>query len=302
MRVFFQVATAPALIRMHMADERTLIPSNLTAHIAPCFIGAKIGILVIVGILSPKNDGVVRLPLIRLPYCRIGLVFRNRNITGGRGFAPAEEGIALSCRFGNIVYIKGRTVFRINRLRTVNTSVYIKDNGIVISVIINFNLGRSVCGNRCLRNALAVITGLIVRHSFGICSNISCQLDCSRFTVIIIFKILIVVINRIRRRSRNIIECDFYIFRYTCKIKREGIFIFCIKRDIGSESLGLFSWNRIIEQLRYLYCFFELSAFCNLRAVGLRNHAFVGIVNIVHRNRYSVPVFSFRNNSGTAEK
>ena len=95
MRVFFQVATAPALIRMHMADERTLIPSNLTAHIAPCFIGAKIGILVVIGILSPNNYGVVRLALIRLPYCRIGLVFRNRDITGGSRHAPAEEGIAL---------------------------------------------------------------------------------------------------------------------------------------------------------------------------------------------------------------
>ena len=57
---------------MHMADKCTLIPSNLTAHIAPSVVGAEIGILVIVGVLPPENDGIVRLSLFGLPLGHIG--------------------------------------------------------------------------------------------------------------------------------------------------------------------------------------------------------------------------------------
>ena len=75
--LLFSACQFSALICMHMADERTPIPSNLTAHIAPSVVGSEIGILVIVGILSPKNDGIVRLSLFGLPLGHIGRITFN---------------------------------------------------------------------------------------------------------------------------------------------------------------------------------------------------------------------------------
>ena len=54
-RMLLLCTSQAAIYRMHMADERTLIPSNLIAHIAPGFVRAEIGILVIVGVLPPEN-------------------------------------------------------------------------------------------------------------------------------------------------------------------------------------------------------------------------------------------------------
>ena len=69
----------PALIRMLMADEGVLVPRYLLAHIARGFMGAEIGILVIVGVLPPENNGIIRLSLFGLPLGHIGHISLNGN-------------------------------------------------------------------------------------------------------------------------------------------------------------------------------------------------------------------------------
>ncbi len=118
-----------------------------------------------------------------LPCCLICYIFRNRGFIRKEGI-PTEEGISFACRLLDIFCIKCRTVLRVDRFRTVDTAVYVKRHGIIHSVVIDFNLGRTVRGDRRLRNAFAAESGLNLRDCLRICVNISYQLNNTSFPVL----------------------------------------------------------------------------------------------------------------------
>lgn len=62
----------PAIIGMYMADEGILVPGDLVAHVALGFVRPQVGVLVVIGILSPKHNGIVGLALFGHPLGRVG--------------------------------------------------------------------------------------------------------------------------------------------------------------------------------------------------------------------------------------
>ena len=187
-----------------MADEGILFPGDLAAHVAPGFIGVEIGVLIVVGVLTPQHDGVIRLGLFRPPLGHIGHIARNGDFPlEGTRFCvililPAEERIARTRGLRNITHFKGRAVLGIDRLRAIDTAVHVKGHGVILAVVINLDHGGAVGCNDGLGNALAAEAGLVLGDRFGIRIDVTGQLH-NRWVkgILVILQILIIVLDRV---------------------------------------------------------------------------------------------------------
>ena len=88
-----KLITVFAVYMSTFANIFTFIPSNGISGSAECGDGIKIRILIIVGILPPKNDGIFGVALVGNPLCLIGDIahdgFDQSLVPSGKGVTGA---------------------------------------------------------------------------------------------------------------------------------------------------------------------------------------------------------------------
>ena len=88
-----KIVAIGAVFMSTFANIFTFIPSNGISGSAECGDGIKIRILIIVGILPPKNDGIFGVALVGNPLCLIGDIahdgFDQSLVPSGKGVTGA---------------------------------------------------------------------------------------------------------------------------------------------------------------------------------------------------------------------
>ena len=283
-----------------VANVCIAVPSDLISGSADGRCRLQIGILIVIGILSPENYGIVCIAFVREPLCRVGLVALDG---GGQSLVPAGKGVADTG--GELRNSKGCAILAVNGLRSIYAAVDIKNDSVADTIIVNIN-GRSAVGrNGALGYARAYEAGSGIGNSFGVSIDIAGQLYGLNFAVLVIINILIVVIDRISRLACDIVQVDNYVLVNARKIKGNSAVAGCIFGIVDlsrDKALGLINGDTVIKDLRCLHSHPERIALSKLSRIGLCNKRVIAVIDIVygHGDRIALSVIHTGAQAGEA--